>query len=59
MKRPAGRFPPQRRRTSRAPLVLGLLLLALIALLFWASTRDTSVPLSVKEVDVTNALLRR
>ena len=59
MRRPTGRFPPQRRRTSRAPLVLGLLLLAVLGLLAWAATRDTAVPLSIKEVDVTNALPRR
>lgn len=59
MKRPVGRFPPQRRRTSRAPLALALLLVGLLALLAWAATRDTSVPLTVKEVDVTNALPRR
>jgi len=61
MKRPvsSGRFAPTRRRRSRAPLVLVLLGLGLLGLLVWASTRDTSVPLQTKEIDVTNALPRR
>jgi hypothetical protein len=44
-----------RRRTSRAPLLLGLLLLALIGLLWWLASRDTQVPLTQIEIDVTNA----
>ena len=44
-----------RRRRSRAPLVLGLLALSLIGLLFWLASRDTSVPPTRIELDVTNA----
>lgn len=58
--RSSARFaPPPRRRGSRAPILLLLSLLGLVALLVWASTRDTAVPLQTKEIDVTNALPRR
>ena len=48
-----------RRRASRVPLVLGLLLLALIGLLFWLASRDTSVPPARIELDVTNEALAK
>ena len=43
-----------RRRTSRAPLVIALVLLALIGFLWWLSSRDTEVPLTQVVIDVTN-----
>ena len=45
-----------RRRGSRAPLVLGLLALALIGFLLWLAGRDTEVPTTRVELDVTNAV---
>lgn len=48
-----------RRRTSRAPLVLGLLALALIGFLFWLASRDTSVQTTRIELDVTNEALAK
>lgn len=47
----------QRRRTSRAPLVLGLLLLGLVGLILWLASRDTEVPTTRIEQDVTNEAL--
>lgn len=43
-----------RRRSSRAPLVIALVLLTLIGFLWWLSSRDTEVPLTQVEIDVTN-----
>lgn len=48
-----------RRRASRAPLILGLLVLALIGLLLWLASRDTEVPTTRVELDVTNAALAK
>ena len=48
-----------RRRASRAPLVLGLLVLAFVGLLFWLAGRDTEVPTTRVELDVTNAALAK
>ena len=44
-----------RRRASRAPLVAGLLVLGLLGLLLWLASRDTEVPTTRVELDVTNA----
>ena len=49
---------PSRRR-SRAPLVLGLALLALVGFLLWLASRDTEVPTTRMEQDVTNAALAK
>lgn len=46
-----------RRRTSRAPLILGLIVLAFVGLLLWLASRDTEVPTTRVELDVTNAAL--
>ena len=51
-------FPNQRRR-SRAPLILGLLFLALIGFLLWLASRDTEVPTTRIEQDVTNEALAK
>ncbi len=51
-------FPNQRRR-SRAPLILGLGVLALIGFLLWLASRDTEVPTARIEQDVTNAALAK
>lgn len=51
-------FPSQRRR-SRAPLILGLALLALVGFLLWLASRDTEVPTTRMEQDVTNAALAK
>ncbi len=46
-------------RKSRAPLFLLLLLLGLVALIFWLQGRATEVPARPIEVDVTNAALAK
>lgn len=46
-----------RRRASRVPLVLGLIALAFIGFLLWLASRDTEVPTTRVELDVTNAAL--
>ena len=48
-----------RRRASRVPLVLGLLVLAFVGFLFWLAGRDTEVPTTRVELDVTNAALAK
>lgn len=53
MKIQSGKFPSARRRTSRAPLIGGLLLLGLLGLLVWLASRDTEVPMTRMEQDVT------
>lgn len=53
MKIQSGNFPSSRRRASRAPLIGGLLLLGLLGLLFWLASRDTEVPTTRIEQDVT------
>lgn len=51
-------FPNQRRR-SRGPLILGLIVLALIGFLLWLASRDTEVPTTRIEQDVTNEALAK
>ncbi len=50
---------PSGRRRSRAPLILGLGVLALIGFLLWLASRDTEVPTARIEQDVTNAALAK
>lgn len=52
-------FPNQRRRTARGPLVLGLLALVLIGVPLWLASRDTEVPTTRIEQDVTNEALAK
>jgi O-antigen ligase len=49
--------PPPGRRKSRAPLILVILLVLVIAFLVWLSTRNTEVPQQRIEQDVTNEAL--
>jgi O-antigen ligase len=49
--------PPPGRRKSRAPIVLLILVVLLIAFLIWLSTRNTEVPQQRMEQDVTNEAL--
>jgi O-antigen ligase len=49
--------PPPGRRKSRAPIVLLILVVLLIAFLIWLSTRNTEVPQQRVEQDVTNEAL--
>jgi hypothetical protein len=49
--------PPAGRRKSRAPLVLVILLVVIVAFLIWLSTRSREVPTQRIEQDVTNAAL--
>lgn len=51
--------PSQRRRASRAPLVIGLAVLALLGVLLWLASRDTEVPTTRIELDVTNEALAK
>lgn len=48
-----------RRRTSRVPLILAILGLALIGFLLWLASRDTEVPTTRIELDVTNEALAK
>ncbi len=48
-----------RRRSSRAPLILGLLALGLIGFLLWLASRDTEVATTRVELDVTNEALAK
>jgi O-antigen ligase len=49
--------PPPGRRKSRAPLILVILLVLVIAFLVWLSTRNKEVPQQRIEQDVTNEAL--
>jgi len=51
--------PPPGRRKSRAPAILLILVVLLIAFLVWLSTRNTEVPQQRIEQDVTNEALAR
>lgn len=48
---------PTRRRRSPLPIILIVLLIAIVGLLVWLSTRSTEVPQQRVEQDVTNAAL--
>lgn len=50
-------FAPVRRRRSPWPILLLLLLVGLIAFLFYLSTVDTEVPTERIDQDVTNEVL--
>ena len=57
MKIQSNRIPSShRRRASRLPLIMGLLALALVGFLLWLASRDTEVPTTRVELDVTNAV---
>ena len=49
--------PPPGRRTSRLPVILLVLVVLLIALLVWLSTRNSEVATQRIEQDVTNEAL--
>ena len=49
--------PPPGRRKSRAPAILLILLILVIAFLIWLGTRNNEVPQQRIEQDVTNEAL--
>ena len=57
MPRPRYDFGPQRRRRSPLPMILIALVVLFIGFLFYLSTRDTEVPVTTIEQDVTNEVL--
>ena len=59
MKIQSGKFQSPKRRGSSLPLIMGLLVLALLGFLVWAAFRDTEVPTTRIELDVTNEALAK
>ena len=59
MRRTSSLSPMPRRRRSRLPAILLILLVAFIGFLVWLSTMDTEVPTRTIEQDVTNAALAK